>query len=245
MQHDTIIWKVINPRGGGFCSFRRKLSNAPYIRFCKNTFNVLGLCNELACPLANSRYATVRESKSRCYLYIKTIERAHQPSKHWEKIQLSKDYMTALKQIDEHLLWWPKWYIHKCKLRLTKIHQFIIRSRKLATSIQPKLVRIWKPYERQQKTRERKAEIAAKISNVVKAELLERLHEGVYEGIYNFPRRTFDDVMEEKGQQSEEEQEDEHQHQHQQDKKNEFIGLIESDDDIENIEEEKEYEYEY
>merc|ERR1712228_79700 len=88
---------------------------------------------------------------------------------------------------------------HKCKLRLTKIHQFIIRSRKLATSIQPKLVRIWKPYERQQRNRERKAEIAAKISNVVRAELLERLHEGVYEGIYNFPQRMFNEVLDKEG----------------------------------------------
>ena len=63
----------------------------------------------------------------------------------------------------------------------------------------PKLVRIWKPYERQQRSRERKAEIAAKISNVVRSELLERLHEGVYEGIYNFPQRTFQDVGDEKG----------------------------------------------
>ena len=44
-----------------------------------------------------------------------------------------------------------------------------------------------------------KPEIAAKISNVVKSELLERLHEGVYEGIYNFPQKTFLDVMKEKG----------------------------------------------
>ena len=63
----------------------------------------------------------------------------------------------------------------------------------------PKLVRIWKPYERQQRNRERKAEIAAKISNVVKSELLERLHEGVYEGIYNFPQATFHSIMKEKG----------------------------------------------
>ena len=135
MQHDTVIWKVISPQNGGFCSFRRRIPGAP-MRFCKNAYNVLGICNELACPLANSRYATIREKKGECYLMIKTIERAHTPSKQWEKIKLSKDYMTALKQIDEYLLWWPKWYIHKCKLRLTKMHQFIIRSRKLALSIQ-------------------------------------------------------------------------------------------------------------
>merc|ERR1712228_314179 len=144
---------------------------------------------------------------------------------------------------------------HKCKLRLTKIHQFIIRSRKLALSIQPKLVRIWKPYERQQRNRERKAEIAAKISNVVKSELLERLHEGVYEGIYNFPQRQFQDVLTEKGKEEDEEDESEDN-----DKEVDIVGVIESDleeededdyeseEDIEELQEpqlQRQYEYEF
>jgi len=198
MQHDTIIWSVIKPGGGGFCSFRRRLPNNP-TKFCKNPYNVLGLCHPGACPLANSRYATVREHKGECYLYIKTIERAHTPSKLWEKIKLSKDYMEALKQIDENLIWWPQWMIHKCKLRLTKIHQYLIRSRKLALSLEPKMVRIWKPYERQQRNREAKAEIAARITNVIKQELMDRLNDGVYEGIYNMPHKQYTEILDKQG----------------------------------------------
>jgi len=154
--------------------------------FCRNEYNLTGFCNRQSCPLANSRYATVRpdpDTDSLC-LFIKTPERTHLPSKWWEKIRLSNNYEKALAQIDEKLIYWPKFYIHKCKQRLTRLTQVAIRTRRIAKeeerlgeTLVPKLA---PKIRRREETRERKAESAAKVERAIERELLERLRSGAY-----------------------------------------------------------------
>ncbi|KAL2903398.1 Protein mak16 [Bienertia sinuspersici] len=183
MQHDEVIWQVIRHN---HCSFMSKIETG---KFCRNPYNVTGICNRSSCPLANSRYATIREHEGVLYLYMKTIERAHMPNKLWERVKLPRNYMKALEIIDKHLMYWPKFLVHKMKQRLTKMTQMRIRMRKLALKTREKIMTTPRKEMKRDARRLEKAEKAALIDKKIEEELLERIDKGVYDGIYNYNQK--------------------------------------------------------
>ncbi|GAM83752.1 hypothetical protein ANO11243_017420 [Dothideomycetidae sp. 11243] len=176
-----IIWSILNHQ---FCAFKLKTTKDQ--TFCRNEYNATGLCNRQSCPLAQPRYATVRPDPDtgRLYLFIKEPERAHLPRAWWQRIKLSANYAKALEQVDEQLIYWPKFMVHKCKQRLTRLTQVRVRSAKLAREderLGEKLVsRLAPKVRRREETRERNAEAAAKIERAIERELIERLRSGAY-----------------------------------------------------------------
>ena len=199
MQHDEMIWQVINNQ---FCSFKTTLNSAlsDHRDFCRHPYSITGLCNRSTCPLANSRYATIREEDGKIHLFMKTVERAHTPKNLWEKIHLSRNYSKALAQLDEHLAYFPKAMVHRNKQRLTKIHQHLIRMRKIKlkelAGRKAKVVGINRKVEQREERREKKALVAAKIEASIEKELIERLAKGAYGDIYNFPEAPYHKALE-------------------------------------------------
>lgn len=233
MQHDEMIWQVVNHQ---FCSFKTTIGKAKSDKthFCRHPYSVTGLCNRTSCPLANSKYATIREEKGRIHLYMKTVERAHSPKNLWEKILLSRNYGKAIAQLDEHLEYFPKVLMHRNKQRLTKIHQYLIRMRKIElkkrAGKKAKMVGIHRKIEQREERREKKALVAAKIERNIEKELVERLAKGTYGDIYNFPEMPYQKALDQVEEATEEESEEE------------MESMVEYVEDLEDSEDEEEME---
>jgi protein MAK16 len=244
MQHDEMIWQVINHQ---FCSFKTTVGKAfsDKTMFCKHPHSVTGLCNRTSCPLANSLYATIREEEGKIHLYIKTVERAHSPKNMWEKILLSRNYTKALAQLDEHLAFFPKVLMHRNKQRLTKVHQYLIRMRKIRlkelAGRKAKFVRVQRKIDQREERRERKALVAAKLEHTIEKELVERLAKGTYGDIYNFPEVPYQKALALAKLEADAEEEEEEEEYESEDEEE---GMVEYVEDLEEEEEEDEMEME-
>lgn len=229
---DEIIWQVINQQ---FCAFKIKTDKEQ--NFCRNEYNVSGFCSRQSCPLANARYATVKNVNGKLYLYMKTAERAHMPSRWWERIRLSKNYGKALSQIDEHLQYWQKFLIHKCKQRLTKLTQVAITERRLALREEERhYVGVKPKVKRREENRERKALAAAKIEKAIEKELLERLKNGAYgDKPLNVDENIWKKVLGKVDVQDEDEEEDEDEYELESDDESDVgeVEYVEDDGDDE------------
>eukprot|EP00835_Amoeboradix_gromovi_P004953 NODE_424_length_8864_cov_0.190188.p2 type:complete len:252 gc:universal NODE_424_length_8864_cov_0.190188:5907-6662(+) len=187
---DSVIWNILHNE---FCSFKVKSLTQ---QFCQNEYNLTGLCNRNSCPLANSRYATVREVNGVVYLYMKTIERMHLPSQLWQRIKLSEQLTVACKQIDSRLEFWPEFVKQKCKHRLVRIRQYLSRVRKMQKRKEMYIVES-KKLRKRESNREDKALVAAQLENTIEQELMDRLQSGVYnDTILNSNEKIWQKVLE-------------------------------------------------
>ncbi|CAD7700572.1 unnamed protein product [Ostreobium quekettii] len=165
---------------------------------------------------------------------MKSIERAHMPSRLWERVKLSNNYMKALDQIDERLKYWPENLIHKNKQRLTKITQYLIRMKRLVARPRPKLVPIKRMEEKVERKREARAEVVARVDNAIENELLNRLKTGTYGDIYNFPMEQYNKALERELKRTKQEE----------DEIEEYVEGLSEDEDEDEEEEEDELEEE-
>merc|ERR1711991_5264 len=162
---------------------------------------VTGICSRTSCPLANSRYATIRPSREGIKLHMKVVERAHTPKELWEKIKLPNDEKEAISEIEKQLKFWPNVIIERCKKRYLRMKEYLKQIEKLKEKNRPLLVGVKKKIERREKRREYKAKIAAKITENIKKELIERLKTNVYdEEIVNIPANEYELALDEMGQ---------------------------------------------
>ncbi len=65
-------------------------SLTPSNAYILSLLSVTNECNRKYCPLANSQYGTVQQWDGNILLKLKTVERAHLPSRLWDTIGKDK-----------------------------------------------------------------------------------------------------------------------------------------------------------
>lgn len=172
---DKNIWDAIGNRKS--CSFKldTKLDT-----LCKNEYNVTGMCNEFSCPLANTKYATVRSIDEELFLFIKEPETCNTPRTMYEKIKLSGDYQEALKEIECHLEFWDSEVIHKCKQRMTKLVEYHERIAYLRENGREEYTARKTKMNRRERIRALKALNSINFEKEIGDEILMRLQTGIY-----------------------------------------------------------------
>ena len=140
---------------------------------------------------------------------------------------------------------------HKCKQRLTKLTQYLIRSRRLMLTPAPKTVTRMAPKRaHREKSRERKALAAARLEKQIEKELVNRLKSGNYtEDMLNVNEEIWKKVLDQRqraemGEEEEEESEGEEDVEFVSDEEGLLSGEEEFDDWLGNAEEEDEEEAE-
>ncbi|KAH9386633.1 protein MAK16 [Nematocida major] len=176
MLDDQSIWDTIG-KASSFCSFKMKTQTDV---LCRNANNVSGMCSRATCPLANSKYATIREIKGKLYLLMKEPERRHRPRSLYEKVELPEDYDKALEMVSQELESWDRMLVHKCKQRLTKLSDYLERKALLDKMGRPEYLYRRRKAEKQDRAREAKAAKLAKVESSIEKEVLERYKLGVY-----------------------------------------------------------------
>lgn len=176
--NDDVIWQIIGEKN--FCSFKQ---NSKTKSFCKHKYNLTGLCFKQSCPLANSRYATVLEKEGIFYLIKKETDNFNFPNRLWKKIILSRNFLKAIQQINLHLAFWPKFFLHYAKVKLTKIKQIFVRYRMIQLK-KTKEFRIEETRNMLSEDQKKKIPTNLEIQKSIESELLNRLNLGVYGKLY-------------------------------------------------------------
>jgi len=172
---DRELWDTIGNKKK--CSFKL---DTKADTLCKNKYNVTGLCNEFSCPLANSKYATVRSVNEEMYLFIKEPERCRTPATMYEKIKLSGDYKEALLEIERNLEFWDPEVIHKCKQRMTKLTEYHERLEYVKEHGQKEYMVRKTKMNRREKMRALKGLNTLNFEKNIGEELMMRLEAGIY-----------------------------------------------------------------